>query len=86
MKIKITFDTADPDQRLEHQQVMKAPAALGALYDIDRLIGRMRHDIGEDEAFTPQQKEIMDQVLSKLREGFRFILEDHGIQLERLYP
>lgn len=85
MKIKITFDTSDPDQRLEHEQVMKAVPALGALYDIYTLIGRMRHD-ALNSNHSEDEKELIDEQLCNFLEGYNSILEKRGINLEELYP
>lgn len=85
MKITVTFDTSDPDERLEHLQCMAALPALGALYDLSTLLGRMRYDVGESD-HDQQTKEILDLHLNQVVTAYNDILDKHGIDLERLYP
>jgi hypothetical protein len=85
MKIKITFDTSDPDQRLEHLQMIHALPALGALYDIDQLLARHRDRI-EESTMPEKERRILEQTFALLTKDIQGILEEHGINLETLYP
>jgi hypothetical protein len=85
MKIKITFDTSDPDQRLEHLQMIHALPALGALYDFQQYL-KIRRDHIEEEDISKEHYKLYDEQLTFIVQAFNTALEDNGINLETLYP
>lgn len=79
MKITLHFDTNNPEEALEYEQLMKGKDALGALWTAQNAIRQELENV--NEVCSEDRITALVEALSLLNQA----IEEYGIELERLY-